>query len=279
MQSCAQLFGAPGTRMFRIAFAFLTVVALFGCAAREAVQPPANPRAIAVLVSTDPWLMVVGSDTPRFALYDDGYVIYAQQTSEDDYVHMVARLTPSQLAGVKAKLLAFTADPVPKQVNLRPGWTDQPETHIALDVDGHKLVTYIYGGLGPVDELDTGTLRKPDHADPLPAQVEGLIEYLSEFRVANAQPWVPEQLEVMLWDYSYAPEASIQWPSKWPGLSAPTTRKRGDAYSVFLPGTEEEALIALLATRNEKGAVEVDGKKWAVSYRRVFPRWREAFRE
>src|SRR4249919_2017860 len=110
-------FGAPDTRMLRIASAFLALVALFGCAPSEAVQPPVNPRAIAVLVSTDPWLMVFGSDTPRFALYDDGYVIYAEQTYEDEYVHMAARLTPSGLASVKAKLLAFTADSVPKQIN------------------------------------------------------------------------------------------------------------------------------------------------------------------
>ena len=272
-------FDAVDARMLRIAAAFLAFVALFGCVAREAVVPPANPRAIAVLLSTDPWLMVIGSDTPRFALYDDGYVIYAEQTSGDEHVHMVARLTPSELAEVKAKLLTFTADPVPKQINVRPGLTDQPETHIALDVDGRKLVTYIYGRLGPVEGRNVGRARKQDRANVLPAQVDGLIAYLSGFRVANAQPWVPEQLEVMLWDYSYAPASSIQWPSNWPGLKAPTTRKRGDAYSVFLPGTEEEALKAFLATRNEKGAVELDGKKWAVSYRRVFPSWREAFRE
>ncbi len=264
--------------MLRIASAFLALVALFGCAPSEAVQPPVNPRAIAVLVSTDPWLMVIGSDTPRVALYDDGYVIYAEQTSEDQYVHMAARLTPSELARVKAKLLAFTTDPVPTQINLRPGWTDQPETNIALDVDGHKLITYINGRLGPVEELD-GTLRKPANADPLPAQVEGLIQYLSEFRVANAKPWVPEQLEVMLWDYGYAPEASIQWPSDWPGLHDPTTLKRGDdSYSVFLPGKQEEKLIEFLATRKDKGAIEVDGKKMVASYRRVFPRWKDAFR-
>lgn len=265
--------------MLRIASALLALIALFGCAASQAVQPPAHPRAIAVLLTTDPWLMVVGSDTPRFALYDDGYVIYAQQTSGQDYVHMVARLTPSELASVKAKLLAFAADPVPKQIDVRPGRSDQPETHVGLDVDGHKLVTYIYGSLAPVEELDKEKPREQEHGDAVPAQVAGLIEYLSEFRVANAQPWVPEQLEVMFWDYSYAPEASIRWPSNWPGLNAPTTRKRGDAYSVFLPGTEEQALIAFLATQNEKGAVEVDGNKWAASYRRVFPRWRAAFGE
>lgn len=264
--------------MLRIVFAFLALFASFGSFASEAAQPLEGPRPIAVLLTTDPWLMVVGSDTPRFALYDDGQVIFVEQTSEGRYTHMAARLSPSELAGVKAKLLAFTAHPVPKRINLRPGWTDQPESRFFLDVDGHKLVTSVYG-LASVKDTSVSPRGEQDGADALPAAIKGLHQYLSEFHVASAKQWIPNQLEVMLWDYSYAPGASIKWRTDWPGLSHPTTRKRGDAYSIFLPGTQEQALVAFLATRNEKGAVEVARKKWAVSYRRVFPRWRDAFRE
>lgn len=263
--------------MLRIVCALLILIASFGSSASEATQPPAGPRPIAVLLTTNPWLMVIGSDTPWFALYDDGLVIYLEQTSKDKYTHMSARLTPSELASVKTKLLSFIAVPAPQEINLRPGWTDQPESHFFLDVDGHKQVTYVYGLGTPADseaELPDGQ----EVADALPDSIKGLHQYLAEFHVAGATKWVPELLEVMIWDYSRAPDASIPWPAHWPGLSDPTTRKRRDDYSIYLPGSEEEALVAFLATQKEKGAIEIDGKNWAAAYRYVLPRWRDAFK-
>lgn len=262
--------------MLRIVFASIILVVSFHSSATEAEKPLVGPRPIAVLLTKDPWGMVLGADTPWFALYDDGQVIFVEQTSENEYTHMAARLTPSELAGVKAKLSTYVAEPAPKEINLRPGVSDQPESQFFLDVDGHKLATFVYGLGTPADSDDEPTDGR-DGVDVLPASIKGLHQYLSEFHVATAKKWTPDQIEVMLWDYSYAPDASIQWPAHWPDLSDSTTLKRGDAYSIFLPGTQEEALIAFLATRREKGGVELDGKKWAVSYRRVFPRWHDAF--
>jgi hypothetical protein len=255
--------------MTRIALTLFLLVASFGCLAAEARQPFEGPRPIAVLLISDPWSMVIGADTPRFALYEDGRVIYVEQTSVREYMHMEAHLASQELANVKATLLGFAKEPVSREIDVRPGSTDQPESLFFLDVDGHKLVTSVYG-LGARADAD----REPT---PLPAGIRDLHRYLTEFRVPVARKWIPDQLEVMLWDYSYAPEASIRWPATWPGLSDPTTQKRGDAYSIFLAGTEEQALRTFLANRKSRGAVEIDGKKWAVSYRPVFPAWREAF--
>lgn len=85
----------------------------------------------------------------------------------------------------------------------------------------------------------------------------------------------------MLWPYEYAPDASIRWPMEWPGLDSPQASRRGDSYSIYLPGKSLDDLRAFLGTRREKGAVEVGGKKWAASHRYVFPSeptWSRAFR-
>ena len=87
----------------------------------------------------------------------------------------------------------------------------------------------------------------------------------------ESKEWVPKYVEVMLWDYSYAPQPSIQWPKKWPGLESPRAMKRGDAWSIFLDGTEIPALRAFVHERQEKGAVELGGKKWAIAFRYTFP--------
>jgi hypothetical protein len=75
----------------------------------------------------------------------------------------------------------------------------------------------------------------------------------------------------MIWPYDYAPEPSIAWPKRWPGLDAPTTLKRAESFSLFVPSAEFESLHAFLAGRQEKGAVEIGGKKWAASLRLPFP--------
>src|SRR5215813_12584096 len=56
--------------------------------------------------------------------------------------------------------------------------------------------------------------------------------------------------------------------------------QRDESYSIFLAGNLLPQLRSFLATRRTKGAVEVNGKKWAASYRFVFPSepmWRGAF--
>ena len=262
--------------MVRIVLTLVLLAASFGSLAAEARPPFEGPRPIVVLIVTSPWSMVVGAETPRFALYEDGRVIYVERTSAREYTHMQARLTPAELANVKATLLGFATVPVPKEIDLRPGWTDQPGSLFLLDVDGHTLVTSVYG-LGALAGADREPTVDQAGKATLPASIRDLHRYLTEFRVPGARKWIPNQLEVMLWDYSYAPETSIRWPATWPGLSDPTTRKRGNAYSIFLPGTEEPALQAFLASRKPRGAVEIDGKKWAASYRPVFPPWRDAF--
>ena len=83
----------------------------------------------------------------------------------------------------------------------------------------------------------------------------------------------------MLWNYDYAPEESIHWPKDWPSLASDRAFKWKDSYSIILDGTELQRLQKLLESRKERGALEVDGKKWAVSYRFVFPSepiWRKA---
>lgn len=45
----------------------------------QAGQSVDRVQPLIVLVETDPWLMAIGSDSPRFALYDDGLVIYRHE--------------------------------------------------------------------------------------------------------------------------------------------------------------------------------------------------------
>jgi len=157
--------------------------------------------------------------------------------------------------------------------DLAPNVTDLPETKIYLSLEETEFVTCVYGLTVPDTDF-------PAYPDELPRTIRDLHSYLSSLDFADAKPWELPYVEVMIWGYDYAPDESIHWPKDWPGLDSPSSIKRGDAYSIFLPGKELLKLREFLKTRKEKGAVEIDGKKWAVSFRYTFPSepiWFEAF--
>ncbi|MBO9622650.1 MAG: hypothetical protein J7500_08050 [Sphingomonas sp.] len=143
------------------------------------------------------------------------------------------------------------------------------EADDATDQPGNDLL--IYDRDTPFYISVYGSLENQSVRLKLPEAVVVSFDRLIKFSSSNARAWLPSVVEVMVWPYEYAPDRSIFWPERWPGLKAPTTRKDGDSYSIFLPSSELPALKAFLATRKEKGAVEIDGHKWAASIRLPFP--------
>ena len=117
-----------------------------------------------------------------------------------------------------------------------------------------------------------GSLDDRQVTSRLPAPVAEAFSTIRAFESARSEPWLPAQIEVMIWPYEYAPEPSIHWNEEWPDLSAPSTIQRGNSYSLFLPSSELGTLESFLDQRNSKGAIQINGRKWAASYRIPFPR-------
>jgi hypothetical protein len=246
------------------------------------IDPFKGPKPIAVLVQTDPWLMVIGSDIPRIALYDDGQIVFLKKDKNKRQVFFHKRLSADELASIKKKISAFGDYSKLKRHYDIISVTDQPETKIYLDLNRPAFVTSVYG------LRVSGTKHPPDsfsgdeqQQDGLPKAIRDLHAYMTSLDFADATPWEPLYIEVMIWGYEYAPEESIHWPKEWPGLESTSTLKRGNSYSIFLPGNQFPKLLDFLKTQKEKGAVEIGGKKWAVSFRYTFPSepvWFKAFR-
>jgi len=247
------------------------------------IDPFKGPKPIAVLIQTDPWLMVIGSDTPMVTIYDDGQVVYWKREKDKKPALLTKQLSAKALAKVRKNLSTFgDYSKLKRYYNLAPHVTDLPETKIYLSLGQTNLVTGVYGLMVSGTQLPAyssfGGKEKPDE---LPKAIKDLHAYLTSLDFADAKPWEPPYVEVMIWGYDYAPDESIHWPKDWPGLESPSTLKRRDAYSIFLPGKEIPKLLEFLKTRKEKGAVEIGGKKWAISIRYAFPSepvWFKAFR-
>lgn len=252
------------------------------CMSKE-FDPFQGASPIAVLTQSDPWAMVVGSDTPHVAIYENGDVIFIKKINGQESYHKII-LDEQELDAVRARLdPLLSLDELKSGYSMRPNWTDQPTANIYVRSGDREIATSVYG----MTCSDSSTSED----NPLVSEFSlgtvpgGLVEahrWMCNLDFQNSKAWEPEYIEVMLWDYSYAPEASVQWPEAWPSLNSDRAIKRKSMYSLFMDGSSLSALRKFLSTRNAKGAVEISEKKMAVSYRFVFPGepvWRDAFRE
>jgi hypothetical protein len=252
--------------MKRIVALFLFLCLSIQSVRAQAFLPFEGPCPLAVMVETNPWLMVTGSDTPSFVLYEDGQVIFRKRSEKKSLVYLWKLLSPAELHSLKGKLTSF--GPFRKahtNIELTLA-TDQPETKIFLNFKGAELSTSIYG-----INFANVSGQEERNKTPLPAKLRNLHAFLSSLEFTDAEEWKPKFIEIIAWNYDHAVGASISWPKHLPGLNSPTTIKTGNRYSIFVPGAELKDVLAFLRTRTDKGAVEIDGKKFAVSVRPTFP--------
>jgi hypothetical protein len=103
------------------------------------------------------------------------------------------------------------------------------------------------------------------------ALIENLV-YLGSFSHPRAIHWSPAYVELMVWPYEYAREASIVWPTEFPDIDSPSTIKRGgSSYSIYLPYSMNQELLNLLRTIKKGEALVINEKKWAFDTRVPFP--------
>jgi hypothetical protein len=227
-----------------------------------------NPRALAaarasgaavpivVMLARDPWLMVIGSDSPAFALYDDGTVIYRTSTG-----YKSGKLDRTAREALTRSLNVNALAPEAGYYDASNGTTDQPTVELLF-----------FGGAEHTNIIVNGVMTSAEARAQLPEAIVAAYDTLRGFSLPDATPWLPEKIEVMVWPYDHAIDAPIVWPKDWPGLDDPATRKRGEgSFSIYIPSARYEAVNAFLASRKEKGAVLIGGKKWSASIRLPFP--------
>ncbi len=207
------------------------------------------------LYEFDPWRMVIGSDSPTYILYSEGQVIFWNSKLKK-YQSII--LNPSDLKAELSEIQKLTAL---EREYILSDWTDQPTQVLTFKsgISIKKISVY-------------GNLRKQKVVrEKAPREFLDKFDYFTRYSKAGAKDWNPTHIEVMIWPYDYAPEKSIIWPGNWPDIRSSSTKKRGDSYSIYLPFSHYDEFKKFIEARNEKSAVEINGKKWAVSTRIPFP--------
>ena len=243
-----------------------------GGAVNGTVNPPhggqtnsaAGTKPVAVVYEMNPWLQVIGADSPSFALYEDGLLIFARPREEGGHEYASAKLGGRELADLVQSL------PARQFFGLEPRYettmaTDQPTTVIKLwDGDSLKTVS-VYGGLRRTDN---------DRQEAAPDAFLEVYEKLKGLRPAGAARWTPEKVELMIWPFENAGDP-LPWPKGWPDTAHPETRRRGESpgqisYSIYLTPARYEALRKSVSEKSAD-ALLINGRKWAFSFRFPFP--------
>lgn len=245
-------------------------------------DPFDGPRPLVVYVRPDHWAMVIGSDNPLVAIYENGDVIFPKGVGGRLRYHH-ASLDASALEDVRRRVQAIgrvTALKRTYEIGRRA--EDKPHAVFYLR-DRDREMAVLVDGLdyprwrpGPPDTAPPG----PNHP---PRELLQLHEWLSSFDAHASAEWTPKYVEVMLWNFALAPGPPVPWPSTWPTLASERAVRRGEAsWSIFLDAALLPELRRFVASaRGRNAVVGLDGMKLAIDYRFTFPSepvWRAAFR-
>lgn len=216
-------------------------------------------RPLIVLVEANPWLMVIGSDMPTFAMYEKGQIIYKRVDGRLAKIFEVT-LTTNELQLLIDKLVPSDDINDLDDFIEASDATDQPSTTLMLNYSKRKSIT-VYGHLGANSE----------DRESVPDDFLALYDSLKSYRNKAAIEWQPKQIEIMFWDYDYAPNKR-PWIKNFPDLNSQTTIKvDGNFYRVYIDQKDFDEFKKYYKSMGEKEAVEINGRKMAISYRFPFP--------
>jgi hypothetical protein len=222
------------------------------------------------LKEIDPWGDVIGSEIPMLAIYDSGYILYTKVEDKRQKIYYV-RVCENE----KKELIADMREPVKKYLHQvaydieLTGWTDQPTTIFYFNYDTIK-VARVYGSMSDTSYYDKKISEYGKGFEMLLVT----YEYFKKYNNKNAKEWLPDKIEVMLWDYSHSSSTGIAWPKEWPGFKDKATVSRGDGlYSIYINKKDFSKLKNYIKKVKENGGntVILNKKKWAISYRLPFP--------
>jgi hypothetical protein len=214
---------------------------------------------LVLLTEYNPWAMVVGSDTPTFALYVDGTVIYWRGDRVSGK-YLVAHLSPAQVSRWVESAHLAQLDQFKSCYSISDS-TDAPTNVLVVKtLQGFRSIE-VYGSIRHLENV-------PERS--LPTDLQAAFAMLLRFNAEGAIPWQPRYFEVIIWPFTYA-KSTAKWPSRFPNLSDKNTQRDGTGYRLFLPITELDRYKAFIAAVKPTQAVFLGGRKWSVSARFPFP--------
>jgi ankyrin repeat protein len=220
-------------------------------------QTPSEPNVVFSIEEWAAWARVFGADSPAFTLYDTRDLIYFDrqmyeyacvQLSEGEYARLLEEVVPKDLSMLDDGYM-------------RACWTDQNIYYFYFGTETGRTV-YVYGHPTTNYGDDKWTFE-------IPQSLRRCFSTIERYQNRRAARWVPELIEVLVWDMFPTDEQFVQWPSEWPDLYSAETIRRSGVSSVFLPRELYDEFLALLD--ESEGIVMMNGRPMVIWYRLPIP--------
>lgn len=220
---------------------------------------------IVMLVINGAWEMWIGSESPAFALYEDGRVIMEDRSPKSEAPFrtrllaagerdaLLKQIGYGQFDGLKDSEFVGLSGPL--QVS------DQPMTHVYFRRGTELKLLSVYAmNLQP----------KPYASGSSVDLVDRVMQLGGSLPEKAMIPWHPETITVGLWDFSHAKPPGVVWPTTLPF----TTIKTPDPDRVYLsvPWSSRGELTKLNRQLSDgRTPVIFEGRKMTMAWRLGLP--------
>ena len=268
----------------------LATVACNGTASRVASVP--HPDApLVVLMEHESWVnrsdqevphFLIGAESPRFALYEDGTVIY-QVRGTMPPAYATVRLDRDELASLMETVSPDELWSLEDRYSIS-ACTDQTTSRIFIWTPRGRKCVSVYGVLrlpevwwlpddpeGYEYELRELSDLIKEGRGRLPVEFLRAYDVMLGYENPRAVPWLPERIEVLA-QWSGGP--AVPWPAEWPP-PASGEQLPDDLRRVFIPPDQLPRLREFLRAEQ---CFTIQGDTWALDYRIPFPgedKWME----
>jgi len=214
---------------------------------------------LVLLTEYNPWAMVIGSDSPTFALYSDGTVIYWAGVGRTGK-YLTATLATSEVEQLLKSAYLDRAKEFESCYSIEDA-TDAPTNVLVVKAENGFKTIDVYGAIRQIDRIPPTRM---------PSELQTALRTLLTFSRPDAREWKPPYVEVMMWPFSYA-KSTMPWPVALPGTADKNTRRSARGLELFLPYSERGDYERFALRLKPTTAVLLNGKKWAISERIPFP--------
>ena len=230
-------------------------------------------RPLLVLLEIEHWSMVYGSYTPSFVLYENGRIIYTTIENgmlKRNFIELTLNQRDEFIESLSIDNILYDFE---RFLSALSSASYSPATIITMAAKGLNHYIFYFDITQKKNIMIYGDLEgnSDNSRNILPANFVQLYDTLKNYKNDNAVDWIPPKIEIMFWDYDHAPN-SRPWIEGFPDLySASTIHRDSGLYSVFIEWDRREEFSAYLRQWGSRGAVEINDKKMAMSYRIPFP--------
>jgi len=218
---------------------------------------PRDRYPLLVLLETNPWLWVINADSPSFALYSDGTVIYTKVKRWKSIKYFSVKLDSVQLQNFFNELNLEELYDLEGFYNISKNYSDQPNNYLMFLYGNGLKVSRIYADL----RYDTVARNKS------PKSFIKIFDKITNISFENSKEWIPDKVEIMLQNTAMGNEL-LDWPKTWPDLNSPDTKKYNEMYSIFL---DSKYFNEFNKMRDEGKGFLINGKPLISFIRYPFP--------